>query len=895
MRSLQRMLTVVLTTIAALVVVPVGSARTSEGPPPVLDAKTYRSPHGTCELFVDPSHLNGQGAADYIVRKHGKELWAGRREFSLWDAAITDEGVVAGYAYSYGQRGWPPRDNRPIDPNPGTTSTLIIDPAGKLLLNEIVKRDNKEFGFPDHTALGLFVDAVSDRFGVRYRSPNWNDYGETWEIYSLKNARKEKSLTIKRPNGLQSNYPSIAGACAVPGSSLTLVRWHADSPKTKESLYLLIDAEGREVWRELLIDDLSGLSDQDAYEARWAPLMEAIDQPGMFTIQSVKRAESVTYVAKADAASPSGWSVTESNRRPWKPLIGKQGRSIDSYPSIELRPMGTVTLESAPPGASFDFGHVHQFVIDSKGRFAWLKWGHGKEVRFVRFDPQANEMLEVPLELGHEVSTVPGLAWIDADRWLLLTMTGYDDKPTYAWWFDAATRKTAPITEYNGPGCAGFSVPPQRTPDGGFFVTGDRNRPATLFNTHAVSVSQVDIDSSLPQDAAVSSNGVIGVLEGAGRDHILRAGKDGKALEPIDIAKSFGAKPNYLSNLSADVEGGWIVHDFNAKIPIWRLDRDGNVKSKFEPRYEDGRTFRIGDVKIAPDGSLWTTDGGALLRLNAEGVVDKIIGPDPDTPALGDSCATTLDFLGRFWVVDRRTSAAHAFDANGKRTLVLKPDPTDFKTDGGLGCIAVGRDGIYWNNGSTLREGGFVHFDSEGKRVGLLKYVADQFKEEWLFKPGSTERWVTGYTDMFLISQDGAIKRKVSKHASGQWLGSVGQAAVAPDGAVAVVGEPMSGPWWEPGRVSVYDAEGSPVRSFVLPGQWRFSRVAFNGKHVAATSGGSVLICSLKSGECSRFRPEPDRPEEEAWWQLFSTPDGRELWLFESQTKTIRKFEWPTD
>lgn len=68
----------------------------------VLNPKRYTSPSGQYELFVDPSVMDGSGPATYRLSRDGEEVWAGQRAFSLWEAEVTDDGTVVGYAYEGG-------------------------------------------------------------------------------------------------------------------------------------------------------------------------------------------------------------------------------------------------------------------------------------------------------------------------------------------------------------------------------------------------------------------------------------------------------------------------------------------------------------------------------------------------------------------------------------------------------------------------------------------------------------------------------------------------------------------------------------------------------------------------------------------------------------------------
>src|ERR1700752_347351 len=94
--------------IACLLVPAQRVATASEGPPPVLNPKTYVSPSGEWRLLIDPSTMYGQGAGNCRLTQRDQVVWEGERDFTLWDAGVSDEGIVAGYAYSHGWRGFPP-------------------------------------------------------------------------------------------------------------------------------------------------------------------------------------------------------------------------------------------------------------------------------------------------------------------------------------------------------------------------------------------------------------------------------------------------------------------------------------------------------------------------------------------------------------------------------------------------------------------------------------------------------------------------------------------------------------------------------------------------------------------------------------------------------------------
>ena len=58
-------------------------ARASEGPPPVLNPKTYASMSGEFRLEIDPSTMHGQGEGAYRLMRRGKEAWTAKHPFTL--------------------------------------------------------------------------------------------------------------------------------------------------------------------------------------------------------------------------------------------------------------------------------------------------------------------------------------------------------------------------------------------------------------------------------------------------------------------------------------------------------------------------------------------------------------------------------------------------------------------------------------------------------------------------------------------------------------------------------------------------------------------------------------------------------------------------------------------
>ena len=98
-------------------------------PPRILHPRTYFSPSGRYTLLVDPSDMCGRFGASYRLTRQGREIWSGQQPFTLWEAAVSDDGVVAGYAYSLGWSGY---NQARDDAGHGDFHVILIDRKGSL-------------------------------------------------------------------------------------------------------------------------------------------------------------------------------------------------------------------------------------------------------------------------------------------------------------------------------------------------------------------------------------------------------------------------------------------------------------------------------------------------------------------------------------------------------------------------------------------------------------------------------------------------------------------------------------------------------------------------------------------------------------------------------------------
>ncbi len=884
--------------------------RASGGPTPVLNPKTYTSPSGEFQLHVDPSTMYGQGKGAYRLTRKGAEVWSGEHPFTLWDAAVTDDGVVAGYAYSYGWRGFLPE---PRDLSRGDFHVVIFDRTGKLRLNEITKREWSHFLHtpPNPLALGILVDKENDRFVVRVRDEDVNRNSESWWVYQLSSG---KSLERVEPKEFMEDSESArvsTDARPIPDTPLILTHWWLWTSEAG-ARFTLVDPQGKPVWSLDLPGDYEIPGDREAESRLSRSIREngAIlrsDVPGRFELRFVADKKRVTFEVKRAPGSKTGWRVREVARADYDPPPTANETPVE-LPPIRLKPVGRITLSSKAE-KTHPVRAVRDFDFDGRGRIGFVRRAGDGSYTFVLVTPDGKLVREAPLpDIGGGKHLFPEVACVGGSRWIVtFNMYGKGVKAK-AWSVDVATARVEPVRSLN---CESVG-PIAGTGDGGFVALascGDgetRNGGLVAFDEQGQvrwSVGQDYNDSAKlfsPDDVAVTSTGQIAVLDKI-KDRIQFYDSNGRFSRTVDLEKAWGKEPKYPTDIAADAGGGMIVCDFNGSPPISRMRADGSVIAKFHPKFSDGRTFNMfAGVKAAPNGRLWSCDGESLLALNERGVVDRVLGQEPDAGQLGKIVALTVDHQGQIYAVSRRTGAIHVFDRSGRPLHVCQPLPTDFASNlPPTGITVAGDGGVYVGDdmGFTERKAGtYLHFDATGNRVGFETLGLDKFSEEWHFKPGSQERWVTASAELYLVGADAEVIRTIRRRPDRNWLEDLDCLGVAPDGSVAVVAMPDN--WYldkdgDP-TINLYTSHGEPIRTFAVPtGDRWISGVAFNGEYVVASLySQKLLIFTADGSPVGEFTPPGAGPERHAWLPFFP-PDGNELWLFACGTRVIQQYAFP--
>jgi hypothetical protein len=296
------------------------AAHAQGGLPPILSPKTLVSPSGEYTLWVNPSEKYGVGEATYRLRHGNRVVWEGIRPYTLYEAAVTNDGTVGGYAYSYGLKG----DNGKHPEDGGDFEVVILAPTGQTRLLQKTRRavhSGPEFHYALPNVEGLIVDAANDRMIVRVMEERKEE--ETWWRYQLSTGRVQSRRAPPHPPERDGASYILTAARAATGTPLILMQWIRygnERPMKTGARFALIDLQGKPVWQlDLPHDyDISGGNEarnQLMDEIRAHGALLHTDQAGQFTLRFVAQKRRVTFAAAPEKAGK--WRVTEIHKEPY--------------------------------------------------------------------------------------------------------------------------------------------------------------------------------------------------------------------------------------------------------------------------------------------------------------------------------------------------------------------------------------------------------------------------------------------------------------------------------------------------------------------------------------------------------------------------------------------------
>jgi hypothetical protein len=873
------------------------AARASEAPPEPVHPRSYASPSGEFVLFVDPTDIYARGPGDYRLARAGRTAWEGRKPYTLHEAGVTDEGAIAGYAYSNGRRGYSADS---ADRTPGDFRVIILDPSGNERLNEAHTREPSRFPHtpPNPLVRGMFLDAANDRFVVRVDDPDVNRRAESWWSFQLGAGKRLAATEVVGENG-GSRSVSVLDARPVAGTPLVLIHWWRHEYRSPRSLvggrFSLIDPAHRTVWSLELPEDYNVPGDENAEDrlrnqVRDQGVILNTQAGGRFDLRFVREARRGSFAVKKDG---DAWDVREIASVPYEEPRPREGAA--AIPRRRLGYLGKVDLEvgNAPASPVRD---VVAFDFDARGSLGFTRREEGERSTFVLLAPDGGVSREVPLEAVRMARDVrgPGVVWIAADRWLIhLSSLAVGGKST-AWWVDGAS---GGVTGLQGFDCPAIEAA-DGTGDGGFVVLATRRYRNTMdsqliaFDGEGRRRWSVEKDPVHPNvqffrdGLAVTARKEIVVLRttDAAIDTLDR---DGKYLRTLDLKTAWAHKPNYLVGLATDAEGGFLVEDFGGPSPAVWMRAAGDVRLALPAcKFADGRAADLRAFRVAPGGAIWATDRKCLARVAEDGTVAEVRGSPPSAAGLEEVAAACMDAAGNLYFADRRTHAVHVFSPDGKHLRTCVPDPADFPAGSRADHLtADGEGNVYLACLLSEPLGGreYLHFSPRGERVGKKRFGLEH-SGRWHAQPASGNFWVVGYQEVYLTDPSGKLLREIRRQPDRGWLDGLRDACVARDGSLVLV---VAG-WHTAGAVlNFYSAAGEPLRTVPLVLAGAPLALAYDGRRAVVSTEAEMLWIDAAGGSMERLEFPDSPPAAGSRLFLRGEPEA-ELWVVER--KTIRRF-----
>ena len=452
--------------VSALVLLVLALDGTSQmASPKAINPKSYRSPSGQFVWEVDPGDVYGRGEAHYRLLNGGKVIWEGKQPFTLYEAAVTDSGLLAGYAYTHGEEGF---TENGIKDGMGEFLVAILDASGAIRLKDAVPRETSRFpdDLPNPLARGMFVDQANNRLVVRLRDPDLNRRIESWWIYELSSGKTLGKLELKPGDGKDA---SPIQALPIVGTPLTLIDyWQYESPNAN-ARFALVNPSLKEVWSMTWRRDYN-LKDEAAEdrlrERIWAQgaILNA-STSNQFELFAAKTSERVAFSVLPSAKDKTKWTVQEIARKTFTEakVMAEKPPTFRKEP---LKPLGSFSFQEEQAATDQAFRNIFGFGFDDRNRIGFLRRGESKGVVFALVEDSGRVLREVSLAGLAKDFKDPEFksAWVEGDRWVVTVSEPGMGGKTSAWWLNGASGELASIS--------GFTCPEVKSlaglPKGGF-------------------------------------------------------------------------------------------------------------------------------------------------------------------------------------------------------------------------------------------------------------------------------------------------------------------------------------------------------------------------------------------------------------------------------------------
>ncbi len=863
------------------------------------------------------------------MSKKGVELWSDEKPYTLREVVVTDEGLVVGFAYRVGAKRDEPKGKMrriagPVNP-PRYLHVVILGADGNEIRNAVIERVHPPFRSHPPAPLRPYVeqflvDSPNDRVIVRVfaRGARW------WWVYRLSTGESLGRFDPRERMENTENLRYVLDARPVAGTPLLLVHWYLKGPdyKVKDAggRFTLLDAAFNPVWS---FDAINDYAEFDLAFRRHGPSKFFEDHPAILPAAEPRRFEIRLFAENTEVAfsvRPTGegsYTVTELGRID-APSEQEAEPPTDDPQTTPLAYLGELELGRSDAEES-PFRGLWDFTFDGAGRIYFFKRSQEQPGTLYCATASGKIISERPFESGKVDWTQT--ARMKDGKFFVSRSRKRDDGEGYdrsSAWVELASGRETP----SGPGVAGWADGVSRFPDGGFVVLESFTEHSTavdrLTRYDADGAVRWQFDSSAyegrkklgigPNDVVVTTTGQIVLLE-MGSVRFLNG--ESELIKKINLTGAFGGNefggdPGYLHEVLADEDGGFVIANSRNPPVVLRYNADGSLRSRWSPRHPDGKTFDLRpNIRVAPDGRLWTGDGNSIMRLTDDGVVDLVLGPKPQADRLERIAAFTVDRQGNLYAIAHGSGVVHVFDSQGRPKRILEPDPPDVAGTVRQSFIAVRHDGeVYVKKPRTklyMPPDEYLRFSPAGERLKTITFepsipVSRYVSAGWAFQPK------TGYrcgicqtrrdTPLVIVDPPSTLIREARRRPNGKWFGRRTNLAMAPNGSMAILNHDIFGEK-RVYEVDLFSAKGDPIRTIGLPPpRDHYTGIAYDGRRVVVAGQREVAI--LDTGDDSiEQRSLTDPGTTEGHWSAFIMPDNNELLLFDELGRKLHRYELP--
>lgn len=783
----------------------------------ILHITSYSSRTGNIQLTVDPSHMFGCYEANYSLAREGVKLWSKTLPFTLWDAKVTDAGGVVGFAYTQGIDG---HNERNGDPPPGHLVVAIIDRDGNVVLEEKTQRTDSRFlhGSPTPLISGIELSGNQKSFLLRVDDEDLNSREEHWKFYDIDEARVTSELRTKFCQSADENSRSIIHVKSIPSTDLWIVQLWTNERRKSGTAFVVCDAVGAKYW-ELSVPNDYELADEELEDKLRDKIVDAgaileCDFPRQFSIQLFREAQKVTF--RVESSSDRKWRVSEIDRSPsGYPIDQFSKPDPTSFPNVSLPFIGKVELQSPKTDkVSHPVRDMAcEFDMDEHGNFGFIR-KKADVYEFASVDSTGKLLTEFDLPWSVPADfELDGITYVGAGRFVVAASNLGVGSEARAWRIDSKKKSVVQLTSFRSPGVDDLVG----MPDGRFVVLATERHKYTMSSQLQLCDSDGRSVKIIPEGyegfphklfspKAITVNlaGEICVLDVIKRVVVVYGG-DGEYRRTLKLAQLWNREPNYPSDMTATQDGGLLVHDFHGAFPLVQMSSDGKVIAQFDPRPAVGReTLNINkNLRAAPDGHFWLTEGPEIVRLDAKGLVDRRLGVPADTQTLDGIDGLHVDRQGTIYAQSSRTGAIHAFDLEGKLQRIVHHDRL-LDHDFDRRPINLTDDDELVVSDGKLGSATLLFFDRTGNLIETFRppaYCA-------YYQPVQDRFLCDDLRQLRAVTRDGVVHQIIERHADRTWLEPIKSVAVADDGSFAVLtSHSKSG---VQSKVTIYERDYTP-------------------------------------------------------------------------------------